>query len=143
MIDQRTAPWAALLIRVTLGSLFIAHLYWKFAILPGGLNAWWSNFTTNGYPAITPWYCISAEFAGALLLIPGIYTRWVALYALPLMVGAAQYWAVRKGFYFTGGGFELPAVWSLMLVLQILLGDGPYATVSSSIGQRNALSTSQ
>ena len=61
MIDQRTAPWAALLLRVTLGSLFIAHLYWKFAILPGGLNAWWSNFAKNGYSSITPWYCISAE----------------------------------------------------------------------------------
>jgi len=38
MLDQRTAPWAALVLRVTLGSLFIAHLYWKFAILPGGLD---------------------------------------------------------------------------------------------------------
>jgi putative oxidoreductase len=90
-----------------------------------------------------PWYSISAEFAGALLLIPGIYTRWVALYTLPLIVGAAQYWAVRKGFYFTAAGFELPAVWSMMLVLQILLGDGPYAIISSTVGQRGALSTSQ
>src|SRR3954451_3930445 len=67
MIDQRTAPWAALLLRVTLGSLFIAHLYWKFAALPGGLNTWWSNFATNKYPPITPWYCISAEILGAVL----------------------------------------------------------------------------
>src|SRR4051794_12201522 len=74
MIDQRTAPWAALLLRVTLGSLFIAHLYWKFAILPGGLNTWWSNFAVNKYPPITPWYCISAEIFGAVLLIPGIWT---------------------------------------------------------------------
>ena len=103
MIDQRTAPWAVLLLRVSLGLLFIAHLYWKFAILDGGLDKWWANFAANGYPAITPWYCISAEFAGALLLIPGIWTRWVSLYALPLILGAAQYWAVRKGFYFTIG----------------------------------------
>jgi putative oxidoreductase len=50
MIDQRTAPWAALLLRVTLGSLSIAHLYWKFAILPGGLNTWWSNFAAKDIP---------------------------------------------------------------------------------------------
>jgi len=50
MIDQRTAPWAALLLRVTLGSLFIAHLYWKFFIFDGGLNRWWANFANNGYP---------------------------------------------------------------------------------------------
>jgi putative oxidoreductase len=135
MIDQRTAPWAALLLRVTLGSLFIAHLYWKFAILDGGLDKWWANFANNGYPWITPWYCISAEFVGALFLIPGIGTRWVALYALPLTAGAAQFWAVRKGFYFTGAGAELPVAWSAMLVAQMLLGDGPYAMVSSAVGR--------
>jgi putative oxidoreductase len=131
MIDQRTAPWAVLLLRLSLGLLFIAHLYWKFAILDGGLDKWWANFAAQGYPAITPWYCISAEFAGALLLIPGIWTRWVCLYALPLIFGAAQYWAVRKGFYFTIGGAELALVWGLMLILQAMLGDGPYAAVPS------------
>jgi putative oxidoreductase len=131
MIDQRTAPWAALLLRITLGSLFIAHLYWKFAILPGGLNTWWSNFATNGYPSITPWYCISAEFVGAVLFIPGIWTRWVALYTLPLI--AAHFWAIRKGFFFVGAGAELPVVWAVMLAVQFLLGDGPYAVVPSSV----------
>ena len=139
MIDQRTAPYGILLLRITLGCLFIAHLYWKFAILDGGLDKWWANLINNGYPAIVPWYAISAEFAGALLLIPGICARWVALYTLPLIVGAAQYWAVRKGFYFTAGGFELPAAWTIMLILQILLGDGPYATISSSIRQQRQL----
>jgi putative oxidoreductase len=131
MIDQRTAPWAALLLRVILGCLFIAHLYWKFAILPGGLHTWWENFAKNGYPAITPWYCISAEFAGAILLIPGIWTRWVALYALPLMASAAHFWAIRKGYFFTGAGAELPVIWSFMLIIQALLGDGAYAVVPS------------
>ena len=129
MIDQRTAPYAALLLRVTLSCLFIAHLYWKFAIL--GFDKWWVNFANNGYPSIVPWYCVSAEFIGAVLIIPGIFTRWACLYALPLMVGAAQYWAVRKGFFFTGGGSELPVVWTVMLVAQMLLGDGPFAVVAS------------
>ena len=125
------------MLRVTLGSLFIAHLYWKFAILPGGLHTWWENFAKHGYPAITPWYSISAEFVGAFLLIPGIWTRWVALYALPLMVGAAHFWAIRKGYFFTGAGAELPVVWSVMLVVQALLGDGLYAVVPSlGVGAR-------
>lgn len=110
-----------------LGSLFIAHLYWKFAVLPGGFSQWLANFAANGYPAFVPWYVISAEFAGALLLIPGIWTRWVSLYALPMMLGAAHFWAVRKGFWFVGGGAELPLVWAVMLILQAMLGSGPYA----------------
>jgi putative oxidoreductase len=131
MIDQRTAPYAALWLRLTLGCLFIAHLYWKFAILDGGLDRWWGNFAINGYPFFVPWYCISAEFVGALLIIPGIYARWACLYTLPLIAGAAQFWAVRKGFYFTGAGAELPLAWSAMLVAQILIGDGPLALIPS------------
>jgi putative oxidoreductase len=121
------ASCAALLLRVTLGFMFLAHLYWKFEILPGGVYTWWSGLLANGYPRLVLWYSISAEFAGALLLIPGIYTRWVSLYALPLMIGASHFWLVRKGFYFTTAGAELPLVWSIMLLLQVMLGDGPFA----------------
>jgi putative oxidoreductase len=131
MIEQRAAPYATLLLRLTLGSLFIAHLYWTFAILPGGVEGWWANFAANGYHWLVPWYVISAEFAGAVLLIPGIYTRWVSLYAIPLMIGAAQFWFVRKGFYFPAAGCELPVVWAIMLLVQALLGDGPYAVIAA------------
>ncbi|MES2126882.1 MAG: DoxX family protein [Pseudomonadota bacterium] len=124
---KNSAIYAPLLLRLTLGALFIAHLYWKFAVFPGGVDQWRSNFAANGYPWFVPWYVLSAEFAGALLLIPGVYVRWVSLYALPMMIGAAHFWAVRKGFWFVASGAELPVVWSVLLVLQAMLGDGPCA----------------
>ena len=65
-IARNGAAYVPLLLRVTLGSLFIAHLYWKVAVYPGGLDRWWSNFATNGYPWFVPWYVFSAELAGAL-----------------------------------------------------------------------------
>jgi putative oxidoreductase len=99
----------------------------KFEILPGGVTKWWSGFQTNGYPWFVPWYVISAELTGAALLIPGIYTRWVSLYAIPLMIGATQFWWVRRGFYFTSAGGELPLLWASTLLVQALLGDGAYA----------------
>ena len=67
----------------------------------------------------------------ALLLIPGVLTRYVALYAMPMMLGAAQFWLVRKGFYFTKAGAELPLVWLALLGLQVAAGDGAYALVRS------------
>src|ERR1700692_3707583 len=134
MIKLRTAPYAALLLRLTLGALFIVHLYWKFAILPGGIEKWWSGLEANGYPWFVPTYVVSAEFAGAVLLIPGVYTRWVSLYAMPLMIGAAYFWLVRRGFYFTAAGCELPVVWGVMLIVQALLGDGPYAVNIAGLG---------
>lgn len=121
----------AFLLRVILGALFIAHLYWKFAILPGGIPAWWSGLVRSGYPPIVPAYVLSAEVVGALLLIPGVLTRWVAFYAMPMMAGAAQFWIVRTGFYFTKSGAELPLVWLALLGIQIVLGDGAFAAVPS------------
>ena len=43
----------------------------------------------------------------------------------------AHFWAMRNGFYFTATGAELPIVWSLILALQFMLGDGPYALRAS------------
>jgi putative oxidoreductase len=128
--DSPAVP-AALALRLLLGALFIAHLYWKFAILPGGLNAWWGNLLASGYPAFMPAYVLSAELFGALFLIPGVLTRYVALYAMPMMIGAAQYWLVRKGFFFVQAGAELPLVWLALLAIQIIAGDGPRALVRS------------
>ena len=128
----RAAPYAALLLRVTLGLMFLAHLYWKFEILPGGIHTWWTGLLANGYPRFVPWYVVSAELAGALMLIPGLYARWVSLYALPLTIGAAHFWLVHRGFYFTGAGAELPLAWSVMLIVQALLGDGAYAVAPVS-----------
>jgi putative oxidoreductase len=122
---------AALLLRLLLASLFIVHLYWKLVIFPGGLEAWWENLLKAGYPAFVPAYVLSAELAGALLLIPGVLTRYVACYAMPMMLGAAHFWMVRNGFFFTKAGAELPLVWLALLGVQTVVGDGPFAMVRS------------
>jgi putative oxidoreductase len=131
MDDGKSAARGAFLLRLILGALFIAHLYWKIAVLPGGVAVWWANLLNVGYPPLVPAYVLSAEVAGALLLIPGVLARYVALYAVPMMVGAAQFWIVRRGFYFTGAGAELPLVWLALLGLQAFMGDGAPALVRS------------
>jgi len=133
MIGSRegTEGYGALLLRLLLGCLFIAHLYWKIAILDGGLSTWWNGLVSAGYPALVPAYVLSVEVLGALLLIPGVAARYVAAYAVPMMAGAAQFWWVRNGFYFTKSGAELPLVWLALLLVQIVLGDGAYALVPS------------
>jgi putative oxidoreductase len=92
-----------------------------------GFDAWWAGLYDAGYPSVALVYVLCAEFAGAALLIPGIHTRWVCLFALPLMVGAGQFWFARNGFYFTAAGAELPLLWGLSLCVLALLGDGKYA----------------
>lgn len=130
-MDQRTAPYAILVLRVTLGLLAIAHIYWKFYVLEGGLETWWNNLNNNGYPDIVVLYVLTAEFAAALCLIPGIYARWVALYSVPLMIGASLYWLTRTGFFFASAGAELPILWTIALLVFAGLGDGAFALVRS------------
>lgn len=129
MIDARTAPYAALFLRIVLASLFAAHLYSKFAIR--GLSNWWGALDGAGYPEWVLAYTIAAECAGAVLLFLGVWTRWVSLLVLPMMIGATVHWFLRKGFFFTDAGWELPAVWTAMLIVQAMLGDGAYSLVRS------------
>jgi putative oxidoreductase len=92
---------------------------------------WWGNLEKAGYPDWVIAYAISAEFVGAVLITLGIYARLAALYALPMKVGATLFWFERKGFYFTAAGYELPLVWSILLIVQALLGDAAIALLPS------------
>ena len=65
-MKQSRPDVALLLLRWLLGLMFIAHLYWKVAVFPGGLPGWWSGLVGQGYSAYVPAYVLSAEFAGAL-----------------------------------------------------------------------------
>jgi putative oxidoreductase len=44
-----------------------------------------------------------------------------------MMLGAAHFSVTRNGFYFTAAGAELPIVWTVLLILQSILDEGPYA----------------
>jgi putative oxidoreductase len=46
------------------------------------------------------------------------------------MIGASYFWLIRKGYFFTAAGAELPIAWSIMLIVQATLGDGSYAVGS-------------
>lgn len=131
--DASARDYGVFLLRLLLGALFLAHIYWKLALFPGGLGGWWAGLLKSGYSRWVPAYVFSAEIAGALFLIPGVLTRWVAAFAVPMMAGAAEFWLVRTGFYFTKSGAELPLVWLALLCIQIVLGDGAFALVPSDV----------
>ena len=80
-------------------SVDVAHLYWKFVIFPGRLHAAWELASfANRYPAFVPALCSFGRVCRRAPAVPGILAL-VALYALPMMLGAAQFWLLRNGFY--------------------------------------------
>lgn len=127
MIDTRTAPYAAFLLRVGLGLLFLAHglvLKVMTFTIPGTVGF----FESIGYPGVFAYLVILGEIGGGILLIAGVYTRWIALALLPIMIGATLQHA-GNGWVFSaqGGGWEFPAFWTALLVVQSLLGSGAFA----------------
>lgn len=126
MIDTRTAPYAALLLRVGLGTLFLAHGLLKVFVFTVPGTAMF--FEKIGYPGSFAYLVILAELGGGLLLVLGTYTRWIALALVPVMVGATLQ-HTGNGWLFSGagGGWEFPAFWTVLLGVQALLGDGALA----------------
>ena len=124
--DSRNADYAALVLRVALGVMFLAHAGLKYFVftLPGTAQF----FASLGLPGVLGYVTFAAELAGGILLIAGIRTRVVALALVPVLIGAT--WAhAGNGWVFTApnGGWEYPAFWTVALVVQAFLGDGAFA----------------
>lgn len=127
MVDTRTAPYAALLLRLSLGVMFLAHglLLKVFTFtIPGTV----SFFESIGYPGLFAYLVILGEVGGGLGLILGIWTRPISLLLVPIMIGATLQ-HVGGGWLFStpGGGWEFPVFWTVALIVQALLGDGAFA----------------
>jgi putative oxidoreductase len=127
VIDSRTAPYAALILRVTLGVMFIAHsLILKHFVftLPGTAQF----FESLGLPGALAYVTFWAELLGGIALVLGIGTRWAALALIPILAGAT--WVhIGNGWVFSAanGGWEYPVFLIAVSFVQALLGDGAYA----------------
>ena len=135
MIDSRTAPWAALVLRVTLGVMFIAHALLKYAVftLPGTAKF----FESLGLPGPLAYVVFWAELIGGALILAGIYSRWVAAALIPILLGAA--WAhAGNGWVFSApnGGWEYPVFLAAAAAVQALLGDGRYALGNAFVARK-------
>lgn len=127
MIDNKLAPYGALLLRASLGVMFLAHsLYLKLVVftLPGTVKF----YESLGLPGLGAHATILVEALGGLMLIVGYRTRYAAAMLLPVLLGATWvHW--KNGWLFTntGGGWEYPLFLAVATVTQALLGDGAFA----------------
>jgi putative oxidoreductase len=127
MIDIRTAPYAAAILRIALGLLFLAHLAAKlFIFTPAGTAQY---FGSLGLPPTLAYVVMIWEFIGGVALLLGVYSRVVAVAMIPELLGTIYAVHGSAGFFFTNprGGWEFSALWIVGLVALALLGDGAYA----------------
>lgn len=129
-LDPRTAPYAALVLRLALGAVMVAHALLKVLVftLPGTA----AFFAQHGFPGWTAYPVMILELSGGLALILGLHARWVAAALIPVMLGALLV-HLPNGWVFTNpdGGWEYVAFLIAALAAQALLGDGALALRSS------------
>ena len=128
-IDERLSPYGALILRVGLGTMWIAHalLKWLVFTIPG--FATWLG--TQGLPAAFAWPVFTLELVGGLAIVLGIYGRYAALLLIPIMLVAA--WThIPNGWLHTsqGGGWEYPVFLVIGSLAYGLIGDGAFALKS-------------
>ena len=127
MIETKTAPYAALLLRLSLGVLFLAHAGLKiFVFTPAGTAQF---FASIGLPAALAYITIAWEVLGAAAMILGVWPRLVAIAMVPVLLGALFTVHLANGFFFSNpnGGWEYLAFWIVAQLALALTGDGVFA----------------
>jgi putative oxidoreductase len=127
-----STAYGTLLLRVSLGIMFIAHSL-VLKLMTFTLAGTAQYFESLGLPAFLAYATFFAELVGGILLVLGVQSRWVALALLPVLAGAA--WVHSgNGWVFSGpgGGWEYPLYLIVLSVAQALLGDGAYALSPSA-----------
>jgi putative oxidoreductase len=101
-------PYGPTLLRVAVGVVLVMHGYLGYFLLRGtdaGLQS------VMGIPLgwLLAWYVIAAHVAGGLMMIAGLWTRWVALANVPILLGSLVFVHAKYGFFMSATGATGPA----------------------------------
>ncbi|MFN4202320.1 MAG: DoxX family protein [Tabrizicola sp.] len=126
-----TSDYAALILRLASGALFLAHGLIKVLVFT--IHGTVGYFESLGLPGFLAYLTILAEVGGGLALILGVATRAVSLALIPVLLGATWVHA-GNGWVFSseGGGWEFPLFWAIVQGAIALLGSGAYALKPST-----------
>ncbi|MDO5669622.1 MAG: DoxX family protein [Corynebacterium sp.] len=115
---------ALLLLRIVLGTVFIAHGWDKLVFT--GITETTGQFSAWGIPQpkLSAWLVTGSELLGGALLVVGLLTTFVAGLLALLMVAAIWFVHLDSGFFTTTGGLEYPIVLTAALVMVVVFGSG-------------------
>jgi putative oxidoreductase len=129
VLNSNTVAYGSLLLRVALGTMWIAHGLMKLTVFTvTGFASWLEQLGLPGWMAGP---VIVAELLGGLAIVLGFYGRWLSLALVPVLA-VAMWTHVPNGWLFTnrGGGWEFPAFLIVASLAHALNGDGLWALKS-------------
>lgn len=96
----------SLIMRVVLGIIFLAHGIAKFQMGLGNVEAW---FGSMGVPGFMAYAAAIIELVGGIMLILGLFTRYVSALFVVLLIGAIVTTKLSVGLLGNAGspGYEL------------------------------------
>jgi putative oxidoreductase len=121
-----SAAWGLALLRVALGTMWIAHALLKPLVFTFAGTA--QFFASVGIPGALVAPVFAAELAIGAALILGVYARQAALLSLPILLTVV--WVhLPNGWVHVaqGGGWEYPAFLCVSSLVLWLAGDGALA----------------
>ncbi len=134
MIEQKQASFAAFILRLSLGVMYLAHsviLKYLTFTLAGTAQF----FESLGLPGFLAYATFAAEAVAGVALVLGFKSRIVAIALVPVLLGA--FW-VHSGngwvFSAANGGWEYPLFLIVISGVVALLGNGAFA-IENSFGK--------
>lgn len=129
-LKQTCARYAPTVLRLALGIVFVVHGYQK--IFQQGFGNVGDFFAGLGIPAALFFaYVVSlVEFVGGILLLLGVYVRFVAVLLAVTMLVAGLVVHLPNGFAVSNSGYEYAMVLMFASVSLVLSGGGALSLLS-------------
>lgn len=118
--------YGALLLRIALGTMWLAHALLKwFVFTISGVAGW---LESQGLPGFMAWPLFLFELIGGVMILLGFYGRYVSLVLLPILF-VAMWTHIPNGWVHTneGGGWEFLAFLIITSITHSIIGDGVWA----------------
>jgi putative oxidoreductase len=134
MREVKMYGWAAIPLRLGLGTMFIGHgLQKAFGLFNGpGIKGFSDMLAGMGFTQPVFWAYVAAytELIGGICLIIGLGTRISAALLFTLIVVAGVTVHIKNGFFLGGGGIEYVLIIACACLSLLILGTGKFGICS-------------
>ena len=126
-VYQRISEWGYPIMRFATGAILAPHGVQKVFFAP--LSQYAASIGGHGLPAPTLLAVLTfaTEFAGAICLALGLFTRLAAAMIMVQMLVITFVYQWPNGYFWTNKGYEFPLLWALLCLGILFRGGGRYS----------------
>jgi len=121
--DHRNLDLALLLIRLSLGAIFIAHGWAKVSNIDGAI----AMFASMGIGTMLTYVAAYTELLGGIAILLGVATRLAGGLLSVVMVVAIALVHFKNGFDMANGGYEYQLLILVCAIAIAIVGPGKYS----------------